>query len=84
MSKMRRTEDFIVVTELTKKCEYPGCENEATHFAVNNYPRHIHKNMFFTEVKCYCEDHAYYVAECANTEYTNSCPNCGCVFGTGN
>ena len=61
-----------MITEMTDKCQWLECEDEATTIAQD---REAHT------LGCYCEQHALEVAERGNPEYTAECPNCFCLFG---
>jgi len=63
----------IVSVKKNSKCQFEGCDKPATDIAAgrHNYPG----------VKVYCKIHARIVANDGDPEYTDSCPNCDCMFG---
>lgn len=69
-----------MIVEITGKCAIEDCQSEAKFLACGresydeNRPGH-------PEPACYCELHAREVAEEQWPEYTDNCPNCGCMFG---
>lgn len=71
-----------MITKIEGTCSYEGCEKEATHIGCG-------RNRFYDgdntgrhpNPACYCETHANMVADEDSPEYTNDCPNCGCVHG---
>lgn len=61
----------IVITKIEGKCQYEGCEADATAIAIGR----VHP------LGCFCEAHAMAVSEEGKPEYEVGCPNCGCYFG---
>jgi hypothetical protein len=57
------------------KCQYGECEFMATQVSCGKkYTAHPLPNV-------YCDAHADIVANEGEPEYTNVCPNCGCISG---
>ena len=66
-----------MITEITGKCAYEGCNKLATHIACGrDWDKTGHPN-----VACYCSHHANIVSDERSPEYIVDCPNCGCAFG---
>lgn len=61
-----------MIIKITGKCQYPECDNKATHIAYGREEK---------EPKLYCDVHADVVCDQQSPEYVTSCPNCGCLFG---
>lgn len=58
-------------------CAYPDCEERATEIATGR--RYMGRDGF--PLGYYCRVHAEAVQDQGSPEYTESCPNCGCMFG---
>lgn len=66
-----------MITKIEGKCQYEGCEAAATDIACGrSFGRRKGHGL-----GCYCFAHACMVAEEESPEYTNTCPNCGCMSG---
>lgn len=67
-----------MITEITGKCSYERCNEQATHIACG---REYFTDTPHHNTDCYCFLHACMVAKENSPEYTVDCPNCGCAFG---
>jgi len=59
------------------KCAYPDCERPATDIATGR--RYLGDDGL--PLGYYCRVHAEAAQDQGIPEYTESCPNCGCMFG---
>lgn len=64
----------ILITKLTEKCEFKGCDRRATDLVGFREVRGMSSDVI---VACYCEKHAY---EKVGTIESVVCPNCECFF----
>ena len=70
-----------MIVKITGACQYEGCEKPAEFIAsgrraYESAPREGHHDVGF-----YCGEHAMVVEREGDPEYTDECPNCGCLFG---
>jgi len=68
----KETEEVAIMIKMTngKKCEYEGCNEDATVIAMG----HHHP------LGAYCKHHSKVISEMSNGEFDEECPNCGCKF----
>lgn len=62
------------------KCQYENCDKDATHIACGRKDYHSGEKGH-PEPAVYCEAHAETVTDENAPEYTETCPNCSCMFG---
>lgn len=66
-----------MLTEIEGKCQFPGCQRDATVLAVCD----LKHKTFLNGIWAYCKEHALVVVQRPNPEYVVACPNCKCLFG---
>jgi len=68
------------ITKIAGKCQWTGCDKNATDIAEAFTPFPFKLSPYHPDgLACYCEKHAEAVAG-EHSEYTECCPNCGCIF----
>ena len=69
-----------MIVKIEGTCAFAGCDKPAEFIACGrqSYSEDI---PCHPKPACYCRLHADLVADERNPEYTDECPNCGCVFG---
>lgn len=73
-----------MIIEISGYCQYEDCEQPATVIACgrrawkNDDPD---KDEGHPIPGCYCLTHGRLVSDERAPEYTDECPNCGCMFG---
>jgi hypothetical protein len=65
-----------MITSICATCQFEGCDKPAVVIACGCT---AHRKP-----GCYCREHGMRVAEEGDPEYLATCPNCGCISGTGN
>lgn len=72
---------------MSEKCNYEGCEEEATNLACGREEYSTYQSGKSTYEKghpipaMYCKKHAKLVEDENCPEYVVECPNCKCSFG---
>jgi len=72
----------MIITKISGKCQYKGCNKKATDIACGRNP-YVKTESVLTHPTpgCYCKEHAYKVQSEDAPEYGVVCPNCDCLFG---
>jgi len=70
-----------LITKISGKCQYKGCNKKATDIACGRTPLGTESVGFHPTPGCYCKEHAYKVQGEDSPEYGAICPNCDCLFG---
>lgn len=63
------------------KCQWPGCQEDATHLAAACQSRYKPIPKDVPQAGYFCYAHAHKVANDGAPEYHDECPNCGCIHG---
>lgn len=72
----------MIIKVKGRKCQYEDCEADAEVIACGR--EHVHysrDDKGHPEPRVYCLTHGRVVCDEGSPEYTDSCPNCGCLFG---
>lgn len=64
-----------------QRCQWQGCRKMATTIACGRSEWWSDEPTGHPDPGVYCDSHAEMVADERSPEYTDICPNCGCMHG---
>jgi hypothetical protein len=70
-----------VIIEVSGQCSFEGCEKPAEFIACGRESYDDDERPGHPTPACYCREHMAEVIDERSPEYTDTCPNCGCMFG---